>query len=92
MIVWVLATTMPVVMLALWTSVADGGPVGRYGRPQFIAYFLATFAVRADGRSMSQPVRRRDPRPSHSLEKPFCGGLAPKRGRPLPKDSKVTTL
>jgi ABC-2 type transport system permease protein len=46
MIVWVLATTMPLVMLALWTSVADGGPVGRYGRPQFIAYFLATFVVR----------------------------------------------
>jgi ABC-2 type transport system permease protein len=46
MIVWVLATTMPLVMLALWTAVANGGPVGRYGRPQFIAYFLATFVVR----------------------------------------------
>jgi len=30
--------------------------------------------------------------PSHSLEKPFSGGLAPKRERPLPKDSKITTL
>lgn len=46
MIVWVLATTMPLVMLALWTAVADGGPVGRYGRPQLISYFLATFVVR----------------------------------------------
>jgi ABC-2 type transport system permease protein len=46
MIVWVLATTMPLVMLALWTAVADEGPVGRYGRPQFVAYFLATFVVR----------------------------------------------
>ncbi len=46
MIVWVLATTMPLVMLALWTSVASGGPVGRYGRPEFIAYFLAAFIVR----------------------------------------------
>ena len=27
MIVWVLATTMPLVMLALWTSVASDGPV-----------------------------------------------------------------
>jgi ABC-2 type transport system permease protein len=46
MIVWVLATTMPLVMLALWTSVASDGPVGRYGRPEFTAYFLATFIVR----------------------------------------------
>jgi ABC-2 type transport system permease protein len=45
-IVWVLATTMPLVMLALWTAVASSGPVGRYGRPELIAYFLATFIVR----------------------------------------------
>jgi ABC-2 type transport system permease protein len=46
MIVWVLATTMPLVMLALWTAVAREAPVGRYGQPQFAAYFLATFIVR----------------------------------------------
>lgn len=46
MIVWVLATTMPLVMLALWTTVAQGAPIGRFGEPQFIAYFLATFIVR----------------------------------------------
>jgi ABC-2 type transport system permease protein len=46
MIVWVLATTMPLVMLALWTSVAEGAPVGRYDQPAFVAYFLATFVVR----------------------------------------------
>jgi ABC-2 type transport system permease protein len=46
MIVWMLATTMPLVMLALWVAVAQDAPVGRYGEPQFIAYFLATFVVR----------------------------------------------
>ena len=46
MIVWMLATTMPLVMLALWTSVARGAPIGRYGEAQFVAYFLATFIVR----------------------------------------------
>jgi ABC-2 type transport system permease protein len=46
MLVWVLATTMPLVMLALWTTVAAGSPIGRYGQPQFTAYFLATFIVR----------------------------------------------
>jgi ABC-2 type transport system permease protein len=46
MLVWVLSTTMPLVMLALWTSVAREAPIGRYGEPQFVAYFLCTFVVR----------------------------------------------
>lgn len=46
MFVWMLATTMPLVMLALWTAVAQGAPIGRYDEPKFIAYFLATFVVR----------------------------------------------
>ena len=46
MLVWMLATTMPLVMMALWTAVAADGPVGRYGKSEFVAYFLATFIVR----------------------------------------------
>jgi ABC-2 type transport system permease protein len=46
LLVWVLATTMPLVMLAIWSAVAGDAPVGRYGQPQFTAYFLATFIVR----------------------------------------------
>src|ERR1019366_7218285 len=46
MLIWVLATTMPLVMLALWSTVAREAPVGRYGQAQFTAYFLATFVVR----------------------------------------------
>jgi ABC-2 type transport system permease protein len=46
MIVWVLATTMPLVMLALWSTVAREAPVGRFGEAEFVAYFLATFIVR----------------------------------------------
>src|SRR6185312_13112060 len=46
MIVWILATTMPLVMLALWSAVAQNQPIGRYGQPQFVAYFLCTFIVR----------------------------------------------
>jgi ABC-2 type transport system permease protein len=46
MLVWVLSTTMPLIMLALWSAVARDAPVGRYGQPQFVAYFLATFIVR----------------------------------------------
>jgi ABC-2 type transport system permease protein len=46
MLVWVLATTMPLIMLALWSTVAKDAPVGRFGQEDFVAYFLATFVVR----------------------------------------------
>ncbi len=45
-LVWVLSTTMPLVMLALWSAVAREAPVGRFGQREFVAYFLATFIVR----------------------------------------------
>ena len=46
MIVWILSTTMPLVMLALWHAVAREAPVGPYGGHRFVAYFLAMFIVR----------------------------------------------
>jgi ABC-2 type transport system permease protein len=46
MLVWVLATTMPLIMLALWSAVAADAPVGRFDQRDFLAYFLATFIVR----------------------------------------------
>jgi ABC-2 type transport system permease protein len=51
MVVWVLSTTMPLVMMLLWTSIADVAPVqGAGGAPwgsgAFVAYFLCVFIVR----------------------------------------------
>jgi ABC-2 type transport system permease protein len=46
LLIWVLSTSMPLIMLALWTAVAADGPLGRFDQPQFVAYFLATFVVR----------------------------------------------
>jgi ABC-2 type transport system permease protein len=46
LLVWVLSTTMPLVMLALWSAVARDQPIGRFGQAQFVAYFLAAFIVR----------------------------------------------
>jgi ABC-2 type transport system permease protein len=46
MLVWILATTMPLVMMALWTAVARDAPIGRFGEKEFVSYFLATFIVR----------------------------------------------
>lgn len=46
LIVWILTTTMPLIMMALWTAVAREAPVGRFGQKDFVAYFLVTFIVR----------------------------------------------
>lgn len=45
-IIWIFTTTMPLVMLALWTAVAREAPVGRFGEKAFLAYYLAVFVVR----------------------------------------------
>jgi ABC-2 type transport system permease protein len=45
-LVWVLSTTMPLIMLALWSAVARDAPMGRFGQREFTLYFLVTFIVR----------------------------------------------
>ncbi len=44
--VWVLSTTMPFVMLALFWAVAEDAPVGPYRQIDFAAYFLVTWVIR----------------------------------------------
>lgn len=44
--VWILSTTMPFVMLALFSALAKDGNVGRFGEHGVVAYFLLTFSVR----------------------------------------------
>jgi ABC-2 type transport system permease protein len=46
LLVWVLSTTMPLVMLALFSAVARDAPFGRFGQKEFVAYFVSTFIVR----------------------------------------------
>jgi ABC-2 type transport system permease protein len=46
LLVWLLSTTMPLVMLALMNAVARDGPVGRFGQADFTAYYLAALVVR----------------------------------------------
>ena len=45
-VVWMLTTTLPLVMMGLWTSVAAEAPFGRWSQGDFIAYFLAALIVR----------------------------------------------
>ena len=46
LLVWMLSTTMPLVMLALWSAVAADAPVGRFGQAEFTAYYLLMFIAR----------------------------------------------
>jgi ABC-2 type transport system permease protein len=45
-IVWMLTTTIPLIMLALWQTVASEGPFQDYSSSDFVAYFLAVLIVR----------------------------------------------
>lgn len=45
-LVWILTTTLPLVMLGLWTSVAEQGDFQGYSSSAFVAYYLANLIVR----------------------------------------------
>ena len=45
-LVWILTTTLPLVMLGLWTSVAKEAPFQGYASQDFVAYYLAALIVR----------------------------------------------
>jgi ABC-2 type transport system permease protein len=45
-VVWILTTNMPFVMLAIWHAVASDGPVGRFGKTEFVAYYLGGWVIR----------------------------------------------
>lgn len=45
-LVWMLTSTMPLIMLSLWTSVASEGPFQSYSSADFVAYFLGVLIVR----------------------------------------------
>lgn len=50
MLVWVFSTTMPLIMLMVWTAVAEASPVQgtavTWSSPRLVAYFLTVFIVR----------------------------------------------
>jgi ABC-2 type transport system permease protein len=45
-VVWMLTSTMPLIMLSLWTSVANEAPFQGYNSADFVAYFLGVLIVR----------------------------------------------
>jgi len=45
-LIWVLTTTLPLIMLGLWTSVASEGPFRSFTSADFVAYYLGALIVR----------------------------------------------
>lgn len=45
-VIWILSTTMPLIMYAMWASIAREAPVGRFDEAAFASYFLAMLIVR----------------------------------------------
>jgi ABC-2 type transport system permease protein len=45
-VIWMLTTTLPLIMLGLWTSVAAEAPFAQFGQREFIAYYLGALIVR----------------------------------------------
>ena len=46
LLIWVLTTSMPLISLVLWRSLAADGPIGEYDQDGFDSYFIAAFLVR----------------------------------------------
>ncbi len=46
LLLWVLSTSMPLVMMAFFSAVAEDAPMARFGQREFVAYFLVTLIVR----------------------------------------------
>jgi ABC-2 type transport system permease protein len=45
-IIWMISGSLPLVMMAVWITLAADGPVGGYTGSDFAAYFLAVYLVR----------------------------------------------
>lgn len=46
MVIWMLSLSFPLVMLAVWLSLAQDGPVGSFAAGDFVAYYLLALYVR----------------------------------------------
>lgn len=45
-IIWMLASSLPLIMMMIWMGLAESGPVGGYSASDFALYFLSVFFVR----------------------------------------------
>ena len=45
-LIWMVAGTLPLIMMFIWMGLAANGPVGGYAAADFAAYFLLVFIAR----------------------------------------------
>ena len=45
-IIWMIAGSLPLIMMFVWMGLADAGPMGGYSPQDFAAYFLTVFLIR----------------------------------------------
>jgi ABC-2 type transport system permease protein len=45
-IIWILASSLPLIMMMIWMGLAKEGPIGSYSASDFAVYFLSVFFVR----------------------------------------------
>ncbi len=45
-VIWLVNTAFPLVMMAIWISLAQGGPIQGYSATDFVGYYLAAILVR----------------------------------------------
>jgi ABC-2 type transport system permease protein len=45
-IIWMLASSLPLIMMMIWMGLAEDGPIGGYSAFDFAIYFLSVFFVR----------------------------------------------
>ncbi len=46
MLIWMLTSSFPLIMLAVWLSLAQNGPIGNYNAGDFVGYYLLALYVR----------------------------------------------
>ncbi len=46
LLIWMLINVMPLIMLAVWFSMAEGGPIAGYTQSDFVSYYLLITFVR----------------------------------------------
>jgi ABC-2 type transport system permease protein len=46
LLIWILATTLPLISLVLWRALAEDGSIGDYSQRDFDSYFVTAFLIR----------------------------------------------
>ena len=72
-IIWMIAGSLPLIMMFVWMGLADAGPMGGYSPQDFAAYFLTVFLIR----QVTAHLGHLRARPRDSAGRAFAQAAAP---------------